>query len=773
MRQKRTHRAQSKSHKTKQTPRRPNRGKGYRSVQEGQGPYAKSGALERRFDVTLVAGLAQKEKQIQQNYRPVIGVHKWFARRPGALFRGLLLAEFAGEGKLRDHYFRAHNLAGRTILDPFMGGGTPLFEANRIGMNVIGCDVNPMAYWIVRQELGSLNRVVFRDAAEAVIRDLEAAIGSLYRTKCTVCGSQDAIVKYFLWVKQQRCAKCGSQFDLSPGPLVAKNERHPAHVFYCPYCHELTEEHGEPKENIRCRHCRRLFSLQGTGQHNRYTCPLCGHKGRYPHELAEEGPPRHRLFAIEYYCHRCKPRHCGRFFKTPDAADLARVTGATKRLKTQKPVIPNDPVIEGAETKRLLRWGYRRFRDLFNDRQLLGLGLIAERIRKVTDKTIREALATVFSDTLRYQNMLCRYDTMALKCQDIFSVHGFPVGLIQCENNLLGISGIGSGGFRHFVEKYDRAKAYCEEPFETAISQSGRKRLLPISGERIAASFVDCLPSPKHERVAWLKTGSLEDIPLPDGRLDGVFTDPPYYDNVQYSELMDFCYAWLRQVLREDVPEFQALSTRTDRELTGNETLGRGLEFFARGLSRVFSLAARALKPGAPFVFTYHHNDLEAYAPVCVALLDAGLLCTAVLPAPAEMGASLHINGTGSSTVDSVIVSRRGQLEMPNVLMGQGALEHALTEDASLLAQANLRVTRGDLTCLALGLVMASANRQLLSTWDSARSIPEKLARVQTLLTNIAGKVGLEIVIERVHAETLKLGRRESQLPLFTDMVSL
>ena len=61
---------------------------------------------------------------------------------------------------------------------------------------------------------------------------------------------------------------------------------------------------------------------------------------------------------------------------------------------------------------------------------------------------MRRALLTVFSDFLRYQNMLCRYDTYALKCQDIFAVHGFPVGLVQCENSLLGVPGVGAGAFR-------------------------------------------------------------------------------------------------------------------------------------------------------------------------------------------------------------------------------------------------------------------------------------------------------------------------------------
>jgi putative DNA methylase len=51
--------------------------------------------IEKNFDIPFIADLALREKQIQQNYRPIIAVHKWFARRPGTLFRGLLLSEFS------------------------------------------------------------------------------------------------------------------------------------------------------------------------------------------------------------------------------------------------------------------------------------------------------------------------------------------------------------------------------------------------------------------------------------------------------------------------------------------------------------------------------------------------------------------------------------------------------------------------------------------------------------------------------------------------------
>lgn len=44
--------------------------------------------IEHNYNIGFVAALALKEKQIQQNYRPIIAVHKWFARRPGTLFVG-------------------------------------------------------------------------------------------------------------------------------------------------------------------------------------------------------------------------------------------------------------------------------------------------------------------------------------------------------------------------------------------------------------------------------------------------------------------------------------------------------------------------------------------------------------------------------------------------------------------------------------------------------------------------------------------------------------
>ncbi len=685
-------------------------------------------SLERHFDPVFAARLALREKQIQQNYRPIIGIHKWFARRPGTLFRSLLLAEFNAEEPLEKSYWRSHELRG-VIADPFMGGGTPVFEANRLGFGVVASDVNPMAYWVVRQSLSPLDIAAFIETAEKVTSHVNTFIGKLYQTHCIHCGSS-APVKYFLWVKTEKCLTCGTNVDLFPGYLLAEAVRHPKHVVACASCGDLNELKTQPSLSrpAKCNGCGNILHVEGPARNQFVSCPQCSARIRFINGEPKSAPPKHRMWAIEYHCAVCRPKHTGRFFKKPSEKDLSLFSEAGELLsRTRGLPIPEDQIPKGDETDRLHRWGYGRYRDMFNQRQLLGLGLLLHTIKRVSNHEVRHALLTVFSDFIRYQNMLCRYDTYALKCQDVFSVHGFPVGLVQCENSLLGIPRIGSGAFRHFVAKYRRAKEYCEKPFET----QDNKAVVFIPGERIRAEFVGSLCEAR-ERRAMLSAAPATEVPLKPNSLDGVFTDPPYFANVQYAELMDFCYVWLRKGLSDEWPAFRAESTRSNWELTGNETLGRDLVHFTEGLSKIFQHYSMALKPDAPFVFTYHHNDPAAYIPVVVAILDAGLDCAATLPAVAEMSASIHILGTGSSVLDTVFVCRH------MLKRRQGTdIETLLLQDAEMMRRASVRLTRGDLRCLQAGHLARLTINRLRSTWESDAPIARKMTTAREAVTEV------------------------------------
>ncbi|HOA59982.1 MAG TPA: DNA methylase [Verrucomicrobiota bacterium] len=705
--------------------------------------------IERDFDVPFVADLALREKQIQQNYRPVVAVHKWFARRPGTLFRGLLLSEFL-DAPLRQTFYRGQSLPDLRILDPFMGGGTTLIEANRVGCAVTGFDINPMAWWIVRQEIGELNLEEYLQAARVLRGALLNDVSRFYKTQCETCGSEDAHVKYFLWVKSLTCQGCGTLVDLFPNYLLAEDARHPANVFVCRACGQLYESKSR-KDPGDCPHCRTAFSIEFTARRNRSKCEHCGALNAYPRPAS--GPPTHRMFAIEYHCEHCRNSHSGRFFKNPSADDLRQYNEAQACFDALRSTfIPEEEIPAGDETDRLHRWGYRFYREMFNARQLLGLELSCRLIRQHRSPQIAEALATNLSDLIRYQNMLCRYDTMALKSLDVFSVHGFPVGLIQCESNLLGVAGrtatVGSGGWLNITEKFARAKAYCQHPFE--VRHLGHRKVqVPIDGEWIGDRRHRA--GQTQTKQVRLERADATVVSLEGMKFDAIFTDPPYFRNVQYAELMDFCYVWLRRLALADHPEFAPLTTRHANELTGNDNMGRTLEHFTEGMSRVFQKMASALKPGSPLAFTYHHNRLDAYYPVAVAMLDSGLVCSASLPCPAEMGASIHINGTSSSIIDTVFVCRStGKVPRRWLSANPAALAQVVREDLRLLAGGGVKATQGDTRCIAFGHLIRLAVWNLRKGWKLTRPARSRKEAVSKWIEDFGG---VEAVLRELGAD--------------------
>jgi len=722
--------------------------------------------IESDFDITLVASLALKEKQIQQNYRPIIAVHKWFARRPGTLFRGLILSEF-GERRLAEAFFEANRFAGRVVADPFMGGGIPLIEANRVGCDVLGFDINPMAAWIVREEIEHLDLVAYRTVADQLVVSLRQELGHIYHTDCPQYGDRDVPVKYFLWVKVIDCVHCGKAIDLFPGYLLADDSRHSSNALVCYACGDLNEVPDLNKPG-RCSGCGTPLCTQGPARRGRCACSHCGHDNAYARP--DLGPPRHRLFAIEYFNPARRDRHDGRFFKKPDAGDLEKVQWAVRRWRSLTPkYVPDQDILSGDETDRLHRWGYRQYRELFSERQLLGLEMSCRQIAGTADKRVRHALATNLSDLLRYQNMLCRYDTTALKSLDIFSVHGFSVGIVQCESNLIGtVTGkginVGSGGWTNIIEKYSRAKSNCDAPFE--VRKQGRHKVtVPIPGEWIGE-----LRNGAPTRSVTLRCSSSTNLALPPASLDAVFTDPPYFGNVQYGELMDFCYVWLRRLVGTEPEGFDRPSSRSTDELTGDATQARGIDHFADGLSAVYQTMARALKPGAPLAFTFHHNRPEPYHAVGVAILDAGLSCLATLPCPAEMGGSIHIHGTGSSIVDTIFICRRqGRTRSGQFFSSLDQLAQLMEGELAQLRAAGMKPTAGDVRCMVYGHLTRYAIERLRTGWDSLRPTAERL---DSIARTELGLGDCQALIDRLAAgrpAAASGSARGVQLPLFPE----
>nr|VFJ58870.1 MAG: hypothetical protein BECKDK2373C_GA0170839_106822 [Candidatus Kentron sp. DK] len=253
--------------------------------------------------------------------------------------------------------------------------------------------------------------------------------------------------------------------------------------------------------------------------------------------------------------------------------------------------------------------------------------------------------------------------------------------------------------------------------------------------------------------------------PKSDRLLDAVFTDPPYFGNVQYGELMDFCYVWLRRLVGKETEGFQRLSTRSAQELTGNATEARYLDHFTEGLAKVYTRMAKALKPGAPLAFTYHHNKIEAYHAVGVAILDAGLICSASLPCPAEMAGSIHIRGTASSIVDTVFVCRKtGTMPKKWLFQDEAGVATIVAGDLAELRESGMKPTQGDTRCITFGHLTRMAVWNLRKDWRSEESTPDKFQRF-AIAIHALGAGDPERILQAVDALDRKI-RTASATPI-------
>jgi adenine-specific DNA methylase len=192
----------------------------------------------------------------------------------------------------------------------------------------------------------------------------------------------------------------------------------------------------------------------------------------------------------------------------------------------------------------------------------------------------------------------------------------------------------------------------------------------------------------------------------------------------------------------------------------------RGLEHFTDGLSIVFRKMAKALKPGRPLVFTYHHNKLEAYFPVTVAILDAGLTCSAALPCPAEMGASIHISGTGSSIVDTVFVCRNtGTVPRSTLVETVEQFANLVSLDLDKLRTGGLKPAQGDLRCVIYGHLVRMTVWNMRGKWNALRSAQEKLAAVRQYVAALPHPERIEVAIPGTEIQERRFAVHEETEP--------
>ena len=106
----------------------------------------------------FISHLAERESWRKEVHRPIYHVHKWWAKRLGSVFRGILLGSMLPEAAdLSAGFYKTFAYRDTTVFDPFMGSGTTIGEAHKLGFIAIGRDINPVAVEAVRTALGPMD----------------------------------------------------------------------------------------------------------------------------------------------------------------------------------------------------------------------------------------------------------------------------------------------------------------------------------------------------------------------------------------------------------------------------------------------------------------------------------------------------------------------------------------------------------------------------------------------------------------------------------------
>ena len=681
-------------------------------------------ALETEFPATEISRLAERESWRKELNRPAYHIHKWWATRLGSVFRGITLGALTGAGSdIWETFYKHHHLKDKVVLDPFMGSGTTLGEALKLGARAIGCDINPVSTFLVRQALTRVDEAELRNAFVELEVAVAPEIRRYYTTRDPKTG-QDIPVLYFFWCKTVTTPR-GEVVPLFSRYVFAQHayaKKRPNAWAVCESCWDVFTCRYDATW-VRCANCGHDFNPQDGPAKGQQVRDSRGSLYRIKDLLPEDGsPPSHRLYALL----ALRPDGEKAYFAARPE-DHALYAEAVARLRRETLPLPTMSVRRGHNTNQARGYNYRFWRQFFNDRQLLCLGLLLRRILEIGDDRVREQMLCLFSSTLEFNNLFCSYKgegTGAVR--HMFSHHILKPERAPLENSVWGTAR-SSGTFSTLFEsRLLRAKQYLREPFELQLAYD---LFGTANGTRkvVASSPLDpkCVETwdelQRRPGSVMVLNGDSARLPLPDRSVDAVVTDPPYFDFVHYSELSDFFFAWLVKPLANRYP-WMARADSSDE----GEVQNRDPRTFAHQLGRVFSECCRVMKPDAVLAFSFHHSRPEGWAAIHEALQRAGLSVATAYAVHGELRVSSpKATARDPISVDAILVCRKRNNDKGKC----GNDNKARIRSTDVLASTDSTRSRGDRFVIA-------AARELVRT-NQAYGYGEMLGRLEAVYEEV------------------------------------
>ncbi|WP_068492370.1 DUF1156 domain-containing protein [Pseudoclavibacter helvolus] len=574
--------------------------------------------------------------------------------------------------EVRAEILKSTDGAPPAILDPFAGGGTIPLEAQRLGLDAYSSDLNPVAVLINKALIEIPQKFVGRNPVYPGAADTRNAwpktsgltedvrrygewmrdeafrrVGDMY-PKAKLSDGTEASVIAWIWARTVTCPNptCGIDTPLVRSWWLGKKKGKEAYVVPTVSDGKVDFTIGsDPSQAPERGH-------DGSIKGGNAICVGCRLPiaNKYIRSQANDLGLGETLIATVAAGHR------RRIYLAPTAEHrLAAAISRPAHAPDQMVTTPNHDV------DRLPMYGMPRWSDAFTNRQLKSLVTFSDLVSETRERVLEDAL----SSGLLSGKMLDQGGTEAAAYADAVATY-LAIIVSRLTDYSSSITTWASNPQMEILRNVFARQAvpmawdFAEgNPF---ASSSGGLEIMTKAVTRALENVPASSPASATQDDASTRSYA--------GLL--ISTDPPYYDNIGYSELSDFFYIWLRRSLRDVYPElFSTLLVPKAEELVANPYRHGGRagaqSFFEHGFQHVFSNARAAASLDFPITVYYAFKQAElesdglastGWETLLSGMLRAGWSITATWPVRSERAGRMISIGT-NALASSIVLALR------------------------------------------------------------------------------------------------------------------
>ncbi len=546
-----------------------------------------------------------------------------------------------------------------TILDMTAGGGAIPYESRRFRFPTIANELNPVASVLLHAvlEFPTTNQDLSKD-----IMNWGKKINKITNKKLEEFYPDDRAASRpinFLWAHSVDCPDCGIEVPLSPNWWLDKKNANKG-IAARPYIEDdqvqfdvvyLTPDEKKIERNEDYVTKSDYDPSNGTVSYGKGECPRCNVTidGDVIKTQGQESGLGFQLYAVEYKDKRSGQRGN---FKPPSSEDKKAVTQAYNKVESDIELSTlHDVERYIGPADRAENYGITKWRDAFHPRQLLSHYTVWEAFEEVKPeikqeyesadaKAILTYLCLAADKTIDYNSRFSSWNSGRPAVRNTFDRHDFSFKWSFAEMEVTDED----MGYIYFLNKVADIYGEMRQNLKQ-VTESDPVRIL----NKDAAN-----------------------IPLEDAEVEAIVMDPPYYDNVMYSELSDFFYIWMKKYLGDVFPDLftQSLTDKNNEAIAntaeydgiageGESKTQLAKEDYEQKMSNILSEADRVLQDDGILTLMFTHKKTEAWDTLTTALIEAGFRISASHPVNTERADSLHQSGKNAAQSTIFLTARK------------------------------------------------------------------------------------------------------------------